>query len=171
MSGLLRRAGIGAATIVGVAFVPFLGPFAPLVGGGVAGRLSEPPEDSGIVAGVTAGLLASVGVVPLVLAGSALAATVSNLAAALVVSAAVTMIVYVAGLAAVGGYLGARSVQNDPGSGREQIDRLRQQYVDGALTELEFERRLEEVLAGQDRTRAESASERQTEPERAESRR
>lgn len=145
-TSFLTRAGIGAGAIAGLSVVPVLGLFAPALGGGLAGWLSRDPENSGAIAGATAGLFASLIAVPLFVAGSAVAATVSNLAAVAVLSIAAAVLAYVVGLGAVGGYLGARAASRDGKPDSESLDRLRHRYVEGELTDIEFERRLEQVL-------------------------
>lgn len=152
VTSLLGRAGIGAGAIAGLSIIPVIGLFAPVLGGGLAGWLSRDPEDSGAIAGATAGLLASLIAVPLFVVGSAVVATVSNLAAVVVLSVAVAVLAYVVGLGAVGGYLGARIVNRDARPTPESPDRLRQRYVEGELTDVEFERRLEQVLDRQEQS-------------------
>lgn len=153
VNSLLARAGIGAGAIAGLSIIPVIGLFAPVVGGSLAGWLSRDPDNSGAIAGATAGLFASLIAVPLFVAGSAVAATVSSLAAVVVLSIAVAVFAYVIGLGAVGGYLGARAASHSAGTERESVDRLRQRYVEGELTDFEFEQRLEQLLNRHEQSR------------------
>lgn len=140
--------GLGAAVIVAVSVVPVVGLIAPLLGGGFAGWNAREPPSRAAMTGAGAGVLASAVSFPVVVAASLLLASASLPAAVAVLAVAVAVGLYVVGLGALGGYAGrgASAASADGDGHRSDVARLREQYVDGTLTDTELERRIAETL-------------------------
>ena len=149
LSDLVARAGVGAGVTVLVSVLPVVGLVAPAVGAGVASWTDEFETPRGPRIGAATGalvaLLSLVGVLALTLFGAA----------------------YVVGSGALGGYLADRiAAERDASrSGADRVEpttpveRLKHRYVEGELSDAEFERRLDRLLAAdRQRDRSETRS-------------
>jgi len=95
---------------------------------------------------------------PLTFVAVALASTVSPAATVGVLALTLFGATYVVGSGALGGYLsdqiaadrGRSGSENDDVVSETPIDRLKRRYVDGDLSDAEFERRLERLVAADD---------------------
>jgi len=173
-----RQIGVGAAGIVALSILPVVGLIAPLLGGGLAGRDTDHAPERGALAGAGAGVVASLVALPLALAaGVAAAATAWPLAAA-VFAGTIALVLYNTSLGALGGYA-ARLLATEPDEGSASaanadaaVDRLREKYLDDAVGEAEFERRLERAMRDDgDRADRDSPPGTDREPETAAERR
>ena len=153
-----RQIGIGAAGIVALSILPVVGLIAPLLGGGLAGRYTDDSPERGALVGAGAGAVASLIALPLALAaGVAAAATAWPLAAA-VFAGTIALVLYNTGLGALGGYAGRLLATDDETAAsatpsvdtNATVDRLREKYLDDAVDEVEFERRLERAMRDDD---------------------
>lgn len=151
-SGFYRRAVIGGVITVCASIVPFVGPFAPAIGGAVAAWLAADADDDGAMLGAVSGLVGALIGLPVLLLGAALVAGVSTAAFVTVPLFLLMTTAYTVGLGAAGGAVGERvwagtppsDGATDPTDGA--VGRLQEQYVTGEMTEPEFERRLERLM-------------------------
>lgn len=154
-----KHAGIGAGVALVTGLIPLVGFLSPVVGGGVAGWLSDATDRHGAKVGALTGVFLSLLGVPFLLAGVVflgvsgppMMGPTSMVAPVFALVAALFGLVYLVGLGTVGGYLGARYTDRDDGHDtaartEDPIDQLKQQYADGDISDLEFERRLETLL-------------------------
>ncbi|MEZ3118025.1 DUF5518 domain-containing protein [Halobaculum sp. MBLA0147] len=150
-----RQIGVGAASIVMLSVVPVVGLIAPLLGGGFAGRYTDESPERGAVVGAGSGIVASILGLPLAIAASvAIAATSWTLAAAILVGT-VGMALYTTGMSALGGYVGQLLTAEANESGIDStVEQLRAEYLNDAVSETEFERRLEQALRDGDPSEA-----------------
>jgi len=161
----LGRAGIGAGVTVLVSVLPVVGLIAPAIGGGVASWTDPNTADRGAKIGAAAGGLVTLFSLPLTFVAVAVASTVSPAATVGVLALTLVGAAYVVGSSALGGYLADRVSAgeklpwstDDPTVSEAPIERLKHQYVDGELTDAEFERRLERLVdADRERERVEA---------------
>ena len=149
----LARAGVGAGVTLLVSLLPVVGLAAPAVGGGVASWTDEAETDRGSRVGAAAGALVALVSLPVTFLAVALASTVSPAATVGVLGITLVGAAYVVGSGALGGYLADRIAADrepsaDDAVARETpIERLKRRYVDDELSDAEFERRLERLVA------------------------
>ena len=163
-AGLLGRAGVGAGVTILVSVLPVVGLIAPAIGGGVA-SWTDDASDRGSRVGAAAGGLVALFSLPLTFVAVAAASTVSPAATVGVLAITLVGAAYVVGSGALGGYL-ADQVAADRETSRgpagaaaaaPPVERLKRRYVDGELSDAEFERRLERLIAAdRERERVES---------------
>lgn len=152
---LLVRAGIGAGVTVLVSVLPVIGLMAPAIGGGVASWTDHSPAHRGSKIGAAAGGLVTLLSLPLIFVAVAFASTVSPIATVGVLALALVGAAYVVGTSALGGYLADRVAagkelpwSSDSTAVSEMpLERLKRRYVDGDITDEEFERRLGRLVA------------------------
>lgn len=176
VSDLAARAGIGAGVTVLVSVLPFVGLIAPAVGGGVATWTDESAAARGPRIGAATGALVAVLSLPLTFLAVWIAAAVSPAATVGVLGLTLLGAAYVVGSGALGGYLADRIAADRERSPvpadaatEPPIERLKHRYVEGKLTDAEFERRLDRLLAADDdreRPASRSRSERVDSPVR-----
>ena len=165
LSDLAARAGIGAGVTVLVSVLPVVGLLAPAVGAGVASWTDESETPRGPRIGAATGALVALLSLPLTFFAVWVAAAVSPAATVGVLALTLFGAAYVVGSGALGGYLADRiAAERDASSAgvdREErttpIERLKHRYVEGDLSDAEFERRLDRLLAA-DREESRSAS-------------
>ncbi len=169
---LLTYAGIGAGAAVLSSMIPFVGLVSPAIGGGVAGWLAGKTTTNGAKIGALTGGLLSLLAIPLLVFGillfglsAPIAGSSGLLLAPLFLLFAGTLgIAYLIGVGALGGYFGAKLRTPDTDSTAndtpdvDPVERLKQRYADGELTEFEFERRLEQVMDDKTEQRADDRS-------------
>jgi len=148
----LARAGVGAGVTLLVSLLPVVGLAAPAVGGGVASWTDGAEVDRGSRVGAAAGALVALLSLPLTFLAVALASTVSPVATVGVLGITLVGAAYVVGSGALGGYLADRIAADreasaDDATGETPIERLKRRYVDDELSDAEFERRLERLVA------------------------
>jgi uncharacterized membrane protein len=148
-----RRAVIGGVITVAVAPLPLFGLVAPVVGGGIAAWLAADSEDDGPTVGAAAGAVAAL-IVDLVLGGTALLLAVTRPTSALLAVPLLLLVItaYTVALGAAGGFLGQALAGTGESTDRrpatdDAVERLREQYATSEMSEREFERRLETLLA------------------------
>lgn len=150
--GFQRRAVIGGVITLAASMVPFVGLFAPALGGAVAAWLAAETDDDGAMLGAASGLVGALIVLPVLAIGAAFATGVSTAALVTVPLFLLVMTGYMAGLGAVGGFAGERlsasaTPEEDPATTpSDAVGRLQERYVAGDMTEPEFERRLERLI-------------------------
>ncbi|TKX50619.1 SHOCT domain-containing protein [Halorubrum sp. ASP121] len=175
LSDLVARAGVGAGVTVLVSVLPVVGLVAPAVGGGVASWTDESETPRGPRIGAATGALVALLSLPLTFFAVWVAAAVSPAATVGVLALTLFGAAYVVGSGALGGYLADRlAAKRDPpaaGVDREAstpVERLKHRYVDGELSDAEFERRLDRLLAADreaDRAETRSRSDREASPQ------
>lgn len=167
LSDLAARAGVGAGVTVLVSVLPVVGLLAPAVGAGVASWTDESETPRGPQIGAATGALVALLSLPVTFFAVWVAAAVSPAATVGVLALTLFGAAYVVGSGALGGYLADRiAAERDASNERADrevpqtpIQRLKHRYVEGELSDAEFERRLDRLLAA-DRQgdRAESRS-------------
>lgn len=170
----VKHAGIGAGVALVTGVIPLVGVLGPVIGGGVAGWLTDATGRHGAKVGALTGVLLSILALPFLLAGVVflgvsgppMMGPTSMITPVLALVAGVMGLVYLVGSSTVGGYLGARYADSDDEQdtatpAEDPIDQLKQQYAEGELTELEFERRLETLLNDETEQAASQARETQ----------
>ncbi|MGM0448513.1 MAG: SHOCT domain-containing protein [Methanobacteriota archaeon] len=167
LSDLAARAGVGAGITVLVSVLPVVGLLAPAVGAGVASWTDESETPRGPRIGAATGALVALLSLPMTFFAVWIAAAVSPAATVGVLALTLFGAAYVVGSGALGGYLADRiAAERDASNERADrevpqtpIQRLKHRYVEGELSDAEFERRLDRLLAA-DRQgdRAESRS-------------
>ena len=165
LSDLAARAGIGAGVTVLVSVLPVVGLFAPAVGAGVASWTDESETPRGPRIGAATGALVALLSLPLTFFAVWVAAAVSPAATVGVLALTLFGAAYVVGSGALGGYLADRiaaerdasNVGVDCEERTTPVERLKHRYVAGDLSDAEFERRLDRLLAA-DREESRSAS-------------
>ncbi|WP_424013564.1 SHOCT domain-containing protein [Halorubrum xinjiangense] len=172
LSDLLARAGVGAGVTVLVSVLPVVGLVAPAVGAGVASWTDESATARGPRIGAATGALVALLSLPLTFFAVWVAAMVSPAATVGVLALTLLGAAYVVGSGALGGYLGDRiaaerdasppapdRVTADGAEPTTPVERLKHRYVDGELSDAEFERRLDRLLAAdRERDRPETRS-------------
>ena len=148
----LARAGVGAGVTLLVSLLPVVGLAAPAVGGGVASWTDGAETDRGPRVGAAAGALVALLSLPVTFLAVALASTVSPVATVGVLGVTLVGAAYVVGSGAFGGYLADRIAADreasaDDAARETPIERLKRRYVDDELSDAEFERRLERLVA------------------------
>ena len=177
LSDLAARAGVGAGVTVLVSVLPLVGLIAPAVGGGVATWTDESPAPRGPRIGAVTGALVALLSLPLTFFAVWIAASVSPAATVGVLAFTLLGAAYVVGSGALGGYLAdriavdrERSRAVDAGASPESpVERLKHRYVEGELTDAEFERRLDRLVTAddeRDRSASNSRPERTNSPVR-----
>jgi len=174
LSDLAARAGIGAGVTVLVSVLPVVGLLAPAVGAGVASWTDESETPRGPRIGAATGALVALLSLPLTFFAVWVAAAVSPAATVGVLALTLFGAAYVVGSGALGGYLADRiaaerdasNADADREGPRTPIERLKHRYVEGELSDAEFERRLDRLLAAD---REESRSESRSRPESTDS--
>ena len=174
LSDIAARAGVGAGVTVLVSVLPVVGLLAPAVGAGVASWTDESETPRGPRIGAATGALVALLSLPLTFLAVWIAAAVSPAATVGVLALTLFGAAYVVGSGALGGYLADRiAAERDASNadaGREgprtPIERLKHRYVEGELSDAEFERRLDRLLAAD---REESRSESRSRPESTDS--
>jgi len=158
LSDLAARAGVGAGVTVLVSVLPVIGLIAPAVGAGVASWTDESATARGPQIGAATGALVALLSLPLTFFAVWVAAAVSPAATVGVLALTLVGAAYVVGSGALGGYLADR-IAADRASSRADTDReataspverLKHRYVEGEITDAEFERRLDRLLAATD---------------------
>ncbi|SFR30485.1 MULTISPECIES: SHOCT domain-containing protein [Halorubrum] len=171
LSDLIARAGVGAGVTMLVSVLPVVGLIAPAVGAGVASWTDESETPRGPRIGAATGALVALLSLPLTFFAVWIAAAVSPAATVGVLALTLFGAAYVVGSGALGGYLADRiAAERDASrSGADRVEpttpveRLKHRYVEGELTDAEFERRLDRLLAA-DRERDRSEVRSQSEP-------
>ena len=167
LSDFVARAGVGAGVTVLVSVLPVVGLLAPAVGAGVASWTDESGTARGPRIGAATGALVALLSLPLTFFAVWVAAAVSPAATVAVLALTLFGAAYVVGSGALGGYLADRIVaeRDASRSGAEHaepttpVERLKHRYVEGELTDAEFERRLDRLLAAdRERDRSETRS-------------
>jgi len=170
LSDLAARAGVGAGVTVLVSVLPVIGLIAPAVGAGVASWTDESATARGPQIGAATGALVALLSLPLTFFAVWVAAAVSPAATVGVLALTLVGAAYVVGSGALGGYLADR-IAADRASSRADTDReataspverLKHRYVEGEITDAEFERRLDRLMATTDqgdRSEADTRSE------------
>ncbi|MFC7185324.1 SHOCT domain-containing protein [Halorubrum yunnanense] len=167
LSDFAARAGVGAGVTVLVSVLPVVGLIAPAVGAGVASWTDESETPRGPRIGAATGALVALLSLPLTFLAVWVAAAVSPAATVGVLALTLFGAAYVVGSGALGGYLADRIAAerdaSEAGADREErttpIERLKHRYVEGELSDAEFERRLDRLLAADpEGDRAESPS-------------
>ncbi|QAY21123.1 SHOCT domain-containing protein [Halorubrum ezzemoulense] len=169
LSDLAARAGVGAGVTVLVSVLPVVGLVAPAVGAGVASWTDDAERPRGPKIGVATGALVALLSLPLTFFAVWVAAAVSPAATVGVLALTLFGAAYVIGSGALGGYLADRIAEDrdtspadaDREAPATPIERLKHRYVEGDISDAEFERRLDR-LASADRDRTDSASRRET---------
>ena len=170
LSDIAARAGVGAGVTVLVSVLPVVGLIAPAVGAGVASWTDEAETPRGPRIGAATGALVALLSLPLTFFAVWVAAAVSPAATVGVLALTLFGAAYVVGSGALGGYLADRiaaerdasNADADREAPRTPIERLKHRYVEGELSDAEFERRLDRLLAAdreRDRSEARSRSE------------
>ena len=165
LSDLVARAGVGAGITVLVSVLPVVGLIAPAVGAGVASWTDESAVARGPRIGAATGALVALLSLPLTFFAVWVAAAVSPAATVGVLALTLFGAAYVVGSGALGGYLADRIAADrdasNAGVDREErttpVERLKHRNVAGDLSDAEFERRLDRLLAA-DREESRSAS-------------
>ena len=174
LSDIAARAGVGAGVTVLVSVLPVVGLVAPAVGAGVASWTDEAETPRGPRIGAATGALVALLSLPLTFFAVWVAAAVSPAATVGVLALTLFGAAYVVGSGALGGYLADRiaaerdasNADADREAPRTPIERLKHRYVEGELSDAEFERRLDRLLAAD---REESRSESRSRPESTDS--
>ncbi|MDB2252464.1 SHOCT domain-containing protein [Halorubrum ezzemoulense] len=169
LSDLAARAGVGAGVTVLVSVLPVVGLVAPAVGAGVASWTDDAERPRGPKIGAATGALVALLSLPLTFFAVWVAAAVSPAATVGVLALTLFGAAYVVGSGALGGYLADRiAAERDTSpadADREApatpIERLKHRYVEGEISDAEFERRLDRLVSA-DRDRTDSASRRET---------
>ena len=155
--------------MIATGFVPIVGVFAPLVGGGVAGWLGTEDDASGAKLGAVAGALASLLFLPLVLLGAAIAVFDAGITLLVFVAVALFGTALLTGLGALGGTVGS-ALADDPGPDEAEhvrspeaetdpVERAQRRYTHGKLTESELESELDRALGSESENETESGTE------------
>jgi len=147
--GFHRRAVIGGIITVAASLVPFVGPFAPALGGGIAAWLAADTDDDGAMLGAAAGLVASLVALPVLVLFVVLVAGLSTAALVTLPLFLLATTAYTVGLSAVGGFAGEQltaGTTQETQETNDAVERLKERYVAGDVTEPEFERRLERLV-------------------------
>jgi len=167
LSDLAARAGVGAGVTVLVSVLPVVGLLAPAVGAGVASWTDDAESPRGPRIGVATGALVALLSLPLTFFAVWVAAAVSPAATVGVLALTLFGAAYAVGSGALGGYLADRiaAERDTPRADADRetlatpIERLKHRYVEGDISDAEFERRLDRlVTVGDDPDRAESRS-------------
>lgn len=167
LSDLVARAGVGAGITVLVSVLPVVGLIAPAIGAGVASWTDKSAVARGPRIGAATGALVALLSLPLTFFAVWVASAVSPAATVGVLALTLVGAAYVVGSGALGGYLADRIVaeRDASRSGAEHaepttpVERLKHRYVEGELTDAEFERRLDRLLAAdRERDRSETRS-------------
>ncbi|QWC18833.1 SHOCT domain-containing protein [Halorubrum sp. 2020YC2] len=181
LSDLAARAGVGAGVTVLVSVLPVVGLLAPAVGAGVASWTDESEAPRGPRIGAATGALVALLSLPVTFFAVWVAAAVSPAATVGVLALTLFGAAYVVGSGALGGYLADRiAAERDASNERADrevpqtpLQRLKHRYVEGELSDAEFERRLDRLLAAdrqgdraESRSRPESTDSLAREPER-----
>lgn len=181
LSDLAARAGVGAGVTVLVSVLPVVGLLAPAVGAGVASWTDESETPRGPRIGAATGALVALLSLPVTFFAVWVAAAVSPAATVGVLALTLFGAAYVVGSGALGGYLADRiAAERDASNERADrevpqtpLQRLKHRYVEGELSDAEFERRLDRLLAAdrqgdraESRSRPESTDSLAREPER-----
>ncbi|PHQ43672.1 hypothetical protein Z052_03305 [Halorubrum sp. C191] len=169
LSDLAARAGVGAGVTVLVSVLPVVGLVAPAVGAGVASWTDDAERPRGPKIGAATGALVALLSLPLTFFAVWVAAAVSPAATVGVLALTLFGAAYVVGSGALGGYLADRiAAERDTSpadADREApatpIERLKHRYVEGDISDAEFERRLDRLVSA-DRDRTDSASRRES---------
>ncbi|TKX47303.1 SHOCT domain-containing protein [Halorubrum sp. SD690R] len=169
LSDLAARAGVGAGVTVLVSVLPVVGLVAPAVGAGVASWTDDAERPRGPKIGAATGALVALLSLPLTFFAVWVAAAVSPAATVGVLALTLFGAAYVVGSGALGGYLADRIAEDrgtspadaDPEAPATPIERLKHRYVEGDISDAEFERRLDRLVSA-DRDRTDSASRRGT---------
>ena len=176
LSDLAARAGVGAGVTVLVSVLPVVGLLAPAVGAGVASWTDEAETPRGPRIGAATGALVALLSLPLTFFAVWVAAAVSPAATVGVLALTLFGAAYVVGSGALGGYLADRIAAErdasksagDREASTTPVERLKHRYVEGELSDAEFERRLDRLLAA-DREEHRSESRSRVESPRSES--
>ncbi|RLM50943.1 SHOCT domain-containing protein [Halorubrum sp. Atlit-28R] len=166
LSDLAARAGVGAGVTVLVSVLPVVGLVAPAIGAGVASWTDEAEAPRGPKIGAATGALVALLSLPLTFLAVWIAAAVSPAATVGVLALTLVGAAYVVGSGALGGYLADRIAAERDASAAgvaddatAPVERLKHRYVEGELTDAEFERRLDRLLAAdRERERSETRS-------------
>ncbi|ELZ44153.1 hypothetical protein C464_15000 [Halorubrum coriense DSM 10284] len=157
LSDLAARAGVGAGVTVLVSVLPVIGLIAPAVGAGVASWTDESATARGPQIGAATGALVALLSLPLTFFAVWVAAAVSPAATVGVLALTLVGAAYVVGSGALGGYLADRiaadrasRADTDREATASPVERLKHRYVEGEITDAEFERRLDRLLAATD---------------------
>ncbi|OYR81507.1 hypothetical protein DJ84_12545 [Halorubrum ezzemoulense] len=169
LSDLAARAGVGAGVTVLVSVLPVVGLVAPAVGAGVASWTDDAERPRGPKIGAATGALVALLSLPLTFFAVWVAAAVSPAATVGVLALTLFGAAYVIGSGALGGYLADRIAEDrdtspadaDREAPATPIERLKHRYVEGDISDAEFERRLDRLVSA-DRDRTDSASRRET---------
>ncbi|MDB2272027.1 Short C-terminal domain-containing protein [Halorubrum ezzemoulense] len=168
LSDLAARAGVGAGVTVLVSVLPVVGLVAPAVGAGVASWTDDAERPRGPKIGAATGALVALLSLPLTFFAVWVAAAVSPAATVGVLALTLFGAAYVVGSGALGGYLADRIAAErdispadaDREAPATPIERLKHRYVEGEISDAEFERRLDRLVSA-DRDRTDSASRRE----------
>ena len=168
LSDLAARAGVGAGVTVLVSVLPVVGLVAPAVGAGVASWTDDAERPRGPKIGAATGALVALLSLPLTFFAVWVAAAVSPAATVGVLALTLFGAAYVVGSGALGGYLADRIAEDHDTSPADAdreapatpIERLKHRYVEGEISDAEFERRLDRLVSA-DRDRTDSASRRE----------
>ena len=168
LSDLAARAGVGAGVTVLVSVLPVVGLVAPAVGAGVASWTDDAERPRGPKIGAATGALVALLSLPLTFFAVWVAAAVSPAATVGVLALTLFGAAYVVGSGALGGYLADRIAEDrdtspadaDREAPATPIERLKHRYVEGEISDAEFERRLDRLVSA-DRDRTDSASRRE----------
>ncbi|MDB2275728.1 SHOCT domain-containing protein [Halorubrum ezzemoulense] len=168
LSDLAARAGVGAGVTVLVSVLPVVGLVAPAVGAGVASWTDDAERPRGPKIGAATGALVALLSLPLTFFAVWVAAAVSPAATVGVLALTLFGAAYVVGSGALGGYLADRIAAKrdtsradaDREAPATPIERLKHRYVEGEISDAEFERRLDRLVSA-DRDRTDSASRRE----------
>lgn len=158
LSDLAARAGVGAGVTVLVSVLPVVGLIAPAIGAGVASWTDGSETPRGPRVGAATGALVALLSLPLTFVAIWVAAAVSPAATVGVLALTLFGAAYVVGSGALGGYLADRIAAERDASGagadREEratpIERLKHRYVEGEISDAEFERRLDRLVTADD---------------------
>ncbi|MDB9248866.1 SHOCT domain-containing protein [Halorubrum ezzemoulense] len=169
LSDLAARAGVGAGVTVLVSVLPVVGLVAPAVGAGVASWTDDAERPRGPKIGAATGALVALLSLPLTFFAVWVAAAVSPAATVGVLALTLFGAAYVVGSGALGGYLADRIAEDrdtspadaDREAPATPIERLKHRYVEGDISDAEFERRLDRLVSA-DRDRTDSTSRRET---------
>ncbi|MDB2244087.1 SHOCT domain-containing protein [Halorubrum ezzemoulense] len=169
LSDLAARAGVGAGVTVLVSVLPVVGLVAPAVGAGVASWTDDAERPRGPKIGAATGALVALLSLPLTFFAVWVAAAVSPAATVGVLALTLFGAAYVVGSGALGGYLADRIAEDrdtspadaDREAPATPIERLKHRYVEGEISDAEFERRLDRLVSA-DRDHTDSASRRET---------
>ena len=165
LSEFAGRVGIGAGVTVLASALPVVGLLAPALGAGVATWTDDAETPRGPKIGAATGALVALLSLPLTFFAVWVAAAVSPAATVAVLAATLVGAAYVVGSGALGGYLADRIAEDRDTSRADAdrealatpVERLKHRYVEGELSDAEFERRLDRLVAA-DRDREESES-------------